>query len=410
MNYILGLLISLASLNSFSSELTLEALTENVSNNNYLVQEQAERVYQSKQSIKHARASLLPKLNVWTLLKIPAAFVDPFALGDVVQDLMPFLIPANWFQVRQANAMAKVQVTQYLAMWSNELATARLLFFGAYREKELRSLLIESLEDYKRVLTIARARRSFGRDGGFALNLIQERILAVEDDLRSMDILVESNIRDLQFVAGIDQSELVNIVDPILPNPLEATPLEIEKLRIKALSDSPELKQYSYLAQALKTIRGSMRFSVLGASTYSAAAGNGAFDSIPVTDGLGFGQASAINISKSELDILMIKKEASKQVLLRQFELLTKEYDLLDESYSTSLERFELASLNRQILESQLRYGGEISPLELIEAFDNIARTKALMLSYRVRFSEVVEKIKRLTFTAPYNQGGVPNE
>ncbi|MFX3675521.1 MAG: TolC family protein [bacterium] len=386
-----------------ASELTLEMLTDKISKDNFLVQEQAERVYQSKQSIKHARASLLPKLNVWTLLKIPAAFVDPFALGDIVQDLAPFLIPANWFQVKQVGAMARAQKEQYLALWGNELASARLLFYGVHRELSLRTLVIKSLADYQRILTIARARRNFGNGGGFALNMIQERILALEDDLRSMDLLVERNKRDLQYISGIDQVELIDIVQPTLPFPTDAPALDLEKLRAKAIASAPELKQYQHLELALKAIRGSMRFSVLGASTYSIGSGDGAFDQVPLTDGLGFGQGAAIKISKSELEILHIKAKATKQTILRQFELLASEYVLLEESYSNASQRFDLASLNQRILENQLRFGGEISPLELIEAFDNVARTSALKLSYQVRFAEVVEKLKRITFTAPYN-------
>ncbi|PIP91428.1 MAG: hypothetical protein COW01_03485 [Bdellovibrionales bacterium CG12_big_fil_rev_8_21_14_0_65_38_15] len=398
------------SISLFANDLSIEMLSEKISNGNYLVQEEAQRVYQSKQRIKHARASLLPKLNVWSLLKIPAAFVDPFALGDLVQDLAPFLIPANWFQVRQAGAMALAQKEQYLALWSNELSSARLIFYGVHREKELQSLLIESLKSYKRVLSLARTRRNFGLDGGFALNLIQERILALEDDLRAMDLLIESNTRDLQYISGINQNEQIEIISPILANPIDAPSLEVERLRAKALSSAPELKQYKYLEQSLLAQRGSMRFSVLGASTFSLGAGNGAFDTIPVTDGLGFGQSSAVNISKSELDILVIKAMATKETILRQFELLIKEYELLSDSFSNAEERFSLASLNQRILENQLRYGGEIAPLELIESFDNVARTKALKLSYQVRFVEVVEKLKRLTFSAPYDVGGVAHE
>ena len=225
-----------------------------------------------------------------------------------------------------------------------------------------------------------------------------------------MDLLIESNTRDLQYISGINQNEQIEIISPILANPIDAPSLEVERLRAKALSSAPELKQYKYLEQSLLAQRGSMRFSVLGASTFSLGAGNGAFDTIPVTDGLGFGQSSAVNISKSELDILVIKAMATKETILRQFELLIKEYELLSDSFSNAEERFSLASLNQRILENQLRYGGEIAPLELIESFDNVARTKALKLSYQVRFVEVVEKLKRLTFSAPYDVGGVAHE
>src|SRR5690606_1323021 len=250
------------------------------STNNYTAVEEDQRVYQSKQSIKHARASLLPKLNIWTLLKIPAVIVDPFALGDIVQDVAPFLVPANWFKVQQTASLNRAKNEQYLAVWANELSTARLLFLGVYRELEVYELLVDSLNDYKRVRTIARMRRDFGNDGGFALNLIDERILALEDDLRSMDLLIESNKRELQFISGIDQGEQIDLLAPRLESPLDASEIDEEAIRLKVIKGSPELKQYIALEQALASTRKSMKFSVLGASTFSAGSGDGVFDAI----------------------------------------------------------------------------------------------------------------------------------
>lgn len=409
MKYLLTTLLLFSGL-THARDLSIDELSEYVSTRNYTVLEEAERVYQSKLSIKHARASLLPKLNIWSLLKLPGAFVDPLALGDIVQDVAPFLVPANWFKPQQTRAQSVAQEQQYLAVWSNELLTARLLFLGVYRELEVYNLVLDSLNDYKRVRTIARLRRDFSNDGGFSLNLIDERILALEDDLRSMELLIEGNKRELQFIAGIDQADLIELKVPRLVSPQDAPDLNEDDIRLKVLQAAPELKQYLALEQALASSRRAMRFSVLGSSTFSSGAGDGVFDSVPSTDGLGFGQSSAVSVLNSEIEILRLKKTASEQTIKRQLELLFKEYLLLDDSYSSASERHELSLLNRQLLESRLRYGGDISPLELIEALDNVARTRSLKLSYQVRFNEVVEKLKRMTFTAPYDIGGTINE
>lgn len=403
--------IILASLPLSAQEtLSIDNLTEYVSKQNYIVLEEAQRVYQSKQTIKHARNSLLPRLNLWSILQIPAVFVDPFVLGDIVQDVAPFLVPANWFKVRQANAMAKVQAQQYLAVWANELVTARLLFLELYREQELYGILQQSLESYKRVRRIARLRSEFGTDGGFALNLIDERILALEDDIRSLDLLFSSTKRELQLMTGIDQARDVTIVAPNLLNPLEADALDEELLWQVIEASAPELKQFSHLEQALAAVRGSLRFNILGTSTYSAGNADQVFSSIPLSDGLGFGQGNAVNITKSEGEILRLKFKASQQTLMRQFKLLAQEYGLLNILFASAIERNDLSVLNQQLLESRLRYGGDISPLELIEALDNVTQTQLLKLSYQVRFNEVVEKIKRMTFTAPYRVGGEEHE
>jgi hypothetical protein len=101
--------------NSFAEtiELRIEDVVKKVSNENYMVLENAERVYQRKEKIKYSRAGLLPKLNIWNLLKIPAIIIDPLAVGDIIQDIAPFLVPANWFKVGQAKHLYTSQQEQY---------------------------------------------------------------------------------------------------------------------------------------------------------------------------------------------------------------------------------------------------------------------------------------------------------
>ena len=172
------LLISILISSSFSFaspvELKLEDVAKKVSNDNFLVIENAERVYQKKENIKFSRANLLPKLNIWNLLKLPAVFVDPLAVGDIIQDFAPFLVPSNWFKVAQSKHLYKARKEQYRALWANEVNTAKLLFVSVYRDEVFANLVLQKQEKYKEIMQIAKTRNIFGIGNLFAYNLVRD--------------------------------------------------------------------------------------------------------------------------------------------------------------------------------------------------------------------------------------------
>ena len=161
---LLSIIILVFSIPSFASTIDLELgdIASKVSKDNFLIQENAERVYQKKETIKFSRASLLPKLNIWNLLKLPAVFVDPLAVGDIIQDVAPFLVPANWFKLSQSKHLYKAQVEQYRALWANEVNTAKLLFVSVYRDEVFSKIIDEKMSNYKDLLDVAETRNIFG--------------------------------------------------------------------------------------------------------------------------------------------------------------------------------------------------------------------------------------------------------
>lgn len=396
---LLSLLLTFNS-NAETVELRIEDVVKKVSNENYMVLENAERVYQRKEKIKYSRAGLLPKLNIWNLLKIPAIIIDPLAVGDIIQDVAPFLVPANWFKVGQAKHLFKSQQEQYRAVWANEVSTAKLLYMSVYRDIEFQEILNSKASQYKELLDLAESRNVFGEGNIFAYNLIKDRHLALVEDSRNLKNLTFSEKKELQFLTGINNELEISIVPPSLPNLEEAELLDFSKIIFKVIDASPEAKQFEHMFNALGKVKGEIYFNVLGASTFSS--GNGAFEDIPVQDGLGFGLGASLRISKSEGRILKIQLKATIETLKKQVNLLVNEHNSLIENFDIMKQRATLAESNYQAMVDYISIGGEIDALEMIEILDNLYASKILQVSYRLRYADLVEKLKRMTFTGDY--------
>ena len=400
--FILMLLLSMIA-SSKEVKIKIEDIVKKVSTENFLVLENAQRVYQKKEIIKFSRGSLLPKLNLWTLLKIPAVFADPLSIGDIIQDVAPFLVPANWFKLSQSKNLYKAQKEQYRALWANELSTAKLLFMGVYGDQLLSDLITQKIVKYKEILEIAKSQNIFGRGNIFAYNLIKNRYLALLEDSRHLRNLLYSEKKELQFLTGIRSEDDISLSKPFLPEPGDSFEIESDKIIFKAIDSSPEIYQYQHLLNSLSQVKGQINYSILGVSTYSSV--DNIFDHIPIQDGMGFGMGASVRIAKSERRILKNQLKATSEIIKRQVLVLVNEYNSLIENDRTTKERLFLAKENYQIMMGHIAIGGNLEVMEMIEILDNFYTAKVLMMSYKIRFSSLVEKLMRVTFSGDYTQG-----
>ena len=389
---------------SWGSEIpiTLEQVSQKVSNQNFLVLENAERVYQGKERIKYSRANLLPKLNIWNILKVG---IDFGSLLDIVQDVAPFLVPSNWFKVKQSQYSYQAIKEQYRALWANEINTAKLLFLDILRDENIKELIRSKLNDYKGIMAMARSRNIFGGEDIFSYNLIRNRYLAMLEDERSMKNLVFNEEKQFQYILGINSEQQVKLVKPQLPSIEDSNPIKFERIVFKAMAASPEINQYKIILESLHEVKGQIYFNVLGVNSFSVGMGNGVFDNVPIQDGLGFGFGPSINIAKSEARILKLYMKAALETLKKEVNVIVNEYNSLISNYTRINERIELSRDNYDNMMSFLTMGGEINALEMMEVLDNLYSSQLVSLFYKYRFTSLVEKLKRITFSEDYSTG-----
>ncbi|HTL13459.1 MAG TPA: hypothetical protein VL588_13280 [Bdellovibrionota bacterium] len=97
---------------------------------NYAVSEEAERAYRARESIRAARAALLPRLNVKEIVGI---FMGDYL--SAVGNLLPFIFPSHWFQLQEAKSLAVAEEKSLASLRGNEMNAVQDLCYMVARDQ-----------------------------------------------------------------------------------------------------------------------------------------------------------------------------------------------------------------------------------------------------------------------------------
>lgn len=377
--------------------ISLEEVAKEVKESNFTVLENAQRVYQAKETINFNKRNLLPRLNLWNILKSPFSWKGAL---DVVQDIAPFLVPNNWFKVGQSREFYHAYQEQYRALWANEVMTAKLLYINTLRDVDFLNALKEQSLKLNELIGIAETRQVFGAVQPRTTRFLKIKKLEIEEDIRSLENLVFEEKKALAYLMGLEQEDDVSLVRIQLPQVEKLEPLQFDTFVFRALDSAPELAQYKYLKEALKYTRREVTFSFLGASSNS----QGMFNNIPVQDGLGFGAASSIRISNSESHILDINKESTEEVLKKSLYNLINNFNSYLSNIENQNERRRLAGANYETLRSHLALGMHVDPLQMLESVENEFDASISLVNYKYEVVTTMERLTRMIFNGDYNK------
>ncbi len=396
-------LFSLESLASSDSlTISLEEITQKISTENYLVLENAQRVYQAKEAIEVSRGNLLPHLNFW---KVAAITFEPMAAIGMVEDIAPFLVPANWFRVKEQEILYLATQESYRALWANELMTGRNLYFKILFDEILLEKIQENKNLINQILNISKMREKLGGQRQTISQDIEVRVLALQEDIRSLEVLINEELNSLSYLMG-HASEVEIKPQPIdLPEFENFEPLNYTDFEFRVLDTAPELRQMEYLVKVADLVKKEEEFSFLGGSNLSRGVAGGVFDGLPMgVGGLGFGLAPAIRVAKAQKEILKIQKRGIEEVLKRQLKNLVNNYNLDLENHVNLKRRSELTKNILDNLFRRLTLGEEIEVLDLVEASRNYIQASSSFFAINYRFLANEDKLSRLIFHGDYDK------
>lgn len=407
MRLILFLSLFIFSQKVLSNEvISLSEVSKKVRSENYYVLENAERVYQAKERINFSKKNLLPRLNFWNVIKLPFDWASAI---DIVQDIAPFLVPANWFRASQDQYFYLAQNEQYRALVANEVMTAKLLYTNTLRDIEFLNLLETQKNQIAELVRIAEARGVFGETTQENLKFLKIRELEVLEDVRSLSTLVFNEKKALSFMMGIAQEKDIELESVALPKLSSLKAMNYEEFIFRAIDHAPEIKQFAHLKEALKYTRKAVNFSFLGASSFSSSSG-GVFSNIPIQDGLGFGRSSSLRITRSEERILEINKNASEEVIKQNLYHLISNFNSYVENSEGQELREKLAKENYELVRSKLILGEPLGILEVLTSIQNVFDASLSLVNYRYEALNTIEKLKRLLLNEDYNDLKEPRE
>lgn len=391
-------------------EVDMKQVVKKVSNEDFNVYQSALRVYQAKEGITVARMNLLPRLNVW---KLASAAFEIFSGGpagaaagafSIVEDIAPFVIPANWFRVSEAKLFYKADLEGYKALWGNEVLTAKSLYFHLLLDKSLVVHIRKSRKDLEEIYRIVKVRETFGGSPQTASLEIQQRLLALDEDTRALEVLIAEEESILAFMMGYKTGTRILPKPVSMPDYDSLEALQYQDFVFRAVDSSPEIKQFNFLIEASDYVRKEVRYSFLGTSSMSRGLTGGVFDDLPVQNGLGFGAGASIRIIRAQKEILKVQQEAVKETVTRHLKLLIDNYNLDVSNYHNYRQRVRIASNSLSNMYQRIKFGEEVESLALIEASRNLIAADTAFYAVMYRFLSSEDKLARMIFHGDYSQ------
>ncbi len=398
MKNLFSLLCLFSSLSLFAQEdilIKAEEVTSHLNGANLEIYAGATQVYNAKQRIKFARNSLLPKLNIWRLSTV---LVDWRGAGEVLsQDLVPFLVPANWQRVKESKLLSEATMEGFHGLKKNTIFQSKLMYFQLQQEIYQSNLHKEYLATLNKILASLSGQTHFNHQiNQWYLDLSYKKAL-IEFDILEMDKLILEERQQLSLALGLNSQFIIKPESLSLDSDLGLqNQNDFFHKEEDVLLHSCELKEFDFILQVAPKIKNEITWNILGISDISRGAGGGIFDEIPIQDGLGFATKSSLKIHKKQLELLQKQKEGVAQVLLRQIQSITYRIKLLEQQKKVSLDKLKILQLAKEQMQLRLTLGENFNPMHLSELEQKLVLAKNSTISISFAIRSEYEKLKRL--------------
>lgn len=400
---ILTILFILFRLNAFAADkvdLNITDVVQKVSASNYNVYENALKVYQAKTNIDKARADMLPKLNIWSIAKI---IIDPISIIDSISDIAPFLVPANWFRLEEVKLLYLAEKEGYRALWGNEVHLAKSLYTRLVFDENLLFQVGNSIKELERIHRIVETRERFGGARPGTARDIEIKILGLKEDKENLKNLIAFEYGELSYSLGYPSDTELALQKIEMPVFEDLSPINAKDYEFRMLASSPERRQFGHFISALIQVKKEIEYSFLGVGSISRGVAGGIFDSLPVGNGLGFGNASAIKIVEAQKEIVKTQRLGIEETLKRQLKAVAFQFNSDVTNYNNYKKRVELSKASKDSLLRRVELGENIDVAELSEVSRNQIQAETSLLTVQYRSLTTQDRLNRLIFDGDYS-------
>lgn len=359
---------------------------------NFNSQIEFEKMIQAKKIAQAAYLSLLPRLNIFTVMaNVP---FNPAALGFQIGDLAPFLLPTRWFQAKQAGFEAKAEESAYTLMRADLATEVEGLAYAHERDRNVLSYYREIL----RMLSESRAR---------FLDLQKNRGEQKPTDtiVTQLDLVIKSMTLDLLKVTAVTRSDRYSlsqalglhhpegVIDIVLSDEIvnveNVSPMDSQYLAELALRRSFEIQQMEYVIEAARWANREIWFSWMDMM---------ADPRLSISPAM----FPLIKISKSRIKDLNLKKEQIQALLVQKAFETVANYNESIESYPLTKELFRRSEeqLSRVVFMSDGGLNVDELEAKANRALVDFVRRETVLASFRISRAAV----DRLTLQGSYIQ------
>lgn len=267
---------------------------------------QLNKVYQAKEKVNLSRAQLLPSINLGSVISSGPSF----ALTTVSM-LLPFLMPSNWFDLKESQYLLNAQATSYYIAQLNTYSSAYSVYATVVGDMELREVLYKQYLNYQDIEQLIAMAVDAGMMQQSDLLQAQAQTQIASIQVSQVDDLLQREKAAVRDMLALPLSqEIVFEKTHLTASPSELLPAQV--ILDRATAKSPEIKQMNSMISAANTAKWSKGFSFLSGSSLGASrSGNSsAFGSITQTSSVNFGFSyfPALKITDYQIDELKLQK------------------------------------------------------------------------------------------------------
>ncbi len=385
---------------SFAKVMTLTEVTQAAVKQNLTIKEKLIESHQSQQTVQYNRLSLLPKIDLYSIVNTGGSF---FGLAGLIEDIAPFLIPANWFRKDEAEISLSFQKKSYKALWGNEVLEARSMYLTMVSDSKSLAVFDSYQKDLAELQDLAETRDQFGGDRLGALEmLLAQKSKVAEDQITLQDVINQ------EFYALTQMTQLDPKIhfDVDLNAKVESSWrfLDVNYLISSAQTLSPEVRSFDDLIDFLAQIKKEIKFLFFGTSTLSQGVAGGVFDDIPINGGWGFSTKSAIAMTNTKKELLKTQQLGARETLKRQILRSFDQDRLLNEKEKNMNERIVHLGKQWEILLDRLQFGKNAAMDELILNRQSLAETQIALIHLKILRSQLNDKVQRMLWWDVYSQ------
>jgi len=292
---------------------TPTVLRKTIAQSNHSVLQGMNDLQKAKTQVWLARTQLLPSINFGGVLESAASgsFVSA-----TVSVLLPFLLPSNWFNLKESKELLKSQTLSFDLVLLNQYATAYSLYATVIEDEGLLGILKSQTATYAKIQAIIEERYEVGL--ATYQELIQSRAQTQlgRSQESQMTALLAKERATLRQILGLSVSQDFSLdARDVPPSASESTGLST--LLNAAFEKSPERQQINYLITAGKAEKWKRIFGFFTGSSVSTHFGSGqtAFSSFTQSANmnLGFSTIPTVALSQQEVNGLGLRMSEIKQ-------------------------------------------------------------------------------------------------
>lgn len=355
---------------------------------NYTVEQKTQEVYRARKNVSVAIGHLLPSLNLKDVLGF--ASLDPGAVVDSIGNLLPFLFPSNWFELKQSKALYGAEVKSYAALRGNEMSVVEGLLYVHLRNAKVSEYLRMELTWLKEAYNYILARQGLNDMPTGSAEIFSLKLGALSWDKEQIDTFLEVEKANLAQAVALPDTEKLAIKSIQFPSLDTVSEISSDSCVEAALSQSLELETLDLLFEASKAQTEITKYSFLDPNS---------------SDTIGFGTSSAIEITKSNSQEILMKKKDMRSLMQMRCKQAVTESNSAVRSYKIASKNFKNALNRKDFLMKEMRISGaSLNQIEkLADNSTDVVKFASQSASASIQYLISDSKMKRLMLEGFYS-------